>query len=209
MPMVYSVGSIIGPMIGGTFSNPLHRKAGESAAKSNALLWKFPYLLPNLISASIFLIGIIIGILFLNESLESRKDQRDWGIILGRKLIYSSRMVTARLKQIIWGQPLYTPLATSDHPRSKGIKDIEQTGTAPKPIEGPPSFASVLNSQTVLYLAVYTALAMHNTGFDQMLSVLMHHPRSGPLVGKTELPFKFSRGFGMGKFLIMAHDDHH
>jgi MFS family permease len=209
MPMVYSVGSIIGPMIGGTFSNPLHRKAGESAAKSNALLWKFPYLLPNLISASIFFIGIIIGILFLNESLDSRKDKPDWGIILGRKLIYSFRMVMARLKQIIWGRPLYTPLATSEPPKSKGIKDIEQTGSAPKPIEGPPSFASVLTPQTILYLGVYTALAMHNTGFDQMLSVLMHHPRSGPLVGKTELPFKFSRGFGMGKFCVIVRRDHH
>lgn len=198
MPMVYSVGSVIGPMIGGNFANPLGRKAGEKASLRDEFLWKFPYVLPNLISGSLFLIGIVVGVLFLEETLDAKKDRPDYGLVAGRSIIFSVRRIVVRVKHIIWGRALYTSIPSgSSRSISKEAKDIEEVASRSKIVEGPPSWQSVLTPQTVLYLVVYAALAMHNTGFDQMISVLMHHPRSGPLVGKTNLPFQFSRGFGM------------
>jgi len=47
----------------------------------------FPYLLPNLICAAVVLCGLVIGILFLEETHEKKKHRRDIGLELGRWLI--------------------------------------------------------------------------------------------------------------------------
>ena len=47
----------------------------------------FPFLLPNLICAIILACGVIVGILFLEETHEEKKHQRDWGIEIGSWLL--------------------------------------------------------------------------------------------------------------------------
>ncbi len=47
----------------------------------------FPYLLPNLICAVVVLCGLVIGILFLEETHEKKKHRPDIGLELGRWLI--------------------------------------------------------------------------------------------------------------------------
>lgn len=49
-------------------ANPLHVRPGEP--RGNSLLERFPYLLPNLVAAGLFLIGILTGFLFLQVSSE-------------------------------------------------------------------------------------------------------------------------------------------
>ena len=63
MPLVWGLGSIFGPSFGGFFAKPatnLPALFGDSK-----LMIRFPFLLPNLIAACFFLIGITTGILFL------------------------------------------------------------------------------------------------------------------------------------------------
>ena len=47
-------------------ANPLHVRPGEP--RGNSLLERFPYLLPNLVAAGLFLVGILTGFLFLEVS---------------------------------------------------------------------------------------------------------------------------------------------
>lgn len=47
---------------------------------------RFPYLLPNLVAAGFVVVGLIIGILFLEETHEEAKKRRDPGYELGRWL---------------------------------------------------------------------------------------------------------------------------
>lgn len=66
MPLVWSLGSILGPSFGGFFAKPAENMPGLFG--NNKFLKKFPFVLPNLIASGFFLIGLAVGILFLKVS---------------------------------------------------------------------------------------------------------------------------------------------
>ncbi|MCJ1251710.1 hypothetical protein MMC30_008945 [Trapelia coarctata] len=66
MPFVWSIGTILGPIIG-SLANPA--KTFPDIFSTNGLFAAFPYLLPNLICAVMLLIGIIVAYFFLTETL--------------------------------------------------------------------------------------------------------------------------------------------
>ena len=66
MPFVWSIGTIIGPAIGGTLANPA--ETFPSLFSKSGLFARFPYLLPNLICAGLLLMSITAGYLFLEET---------------------------------------------------------------------------------------------------------------------------------------------
>lgn len=66
MPFVWSIGTIIGPVIGGTFSDPAHSFPGYFS--KHGLFGHFPYLLPNLICAAMMLGSIVSGYFWLDET---------------------------------------------------------------------------------------------------------------------------------------------
>ena len=66
MPFVWSVGTILGPCIGGYFATPVDNF--PDAFSDSGLFAKFPFLLPNLICAGLMGISIIAGFLCLEET---------------------------------------------------------------------------------------------------------------------------------------------
>lgn len=66
MPFVWSIGTIIGPAIGGTFANPSH--TFPSAFSKHGIFAQFPYLLPNLICAALLFVSIVAGYFLLQET---------------------------------------------------------------------------------------------------------------------------------------------
>jgi MFS family permease len=193
--MIYSVGSIIGPSIGGALANPLGRTPTDDPNKSSSIFWKFPYLLPNVVAAGFFLVSILIGWLFLRETLEERRDLPDLGLATGEKLIAFFRDPIGTLKSAVQGQQetKYSALPASQHKADEEIA-MKKLKTPLKAL----TYKEVLKNQTILCLVSYVVLAMHNTSFDQMLPVLMHMSSSGPEVQETVFPFMFSKGFGLG-----------
>lgn len=72
-------------MIGGALARPCISYPSLFPAGS---IWdKYPYLLPNLFSAFIVLIGVINGILFLEETHCEKKLKRDRGLELGNWIL--------------------------------------------------------------------------------------------------------------------------
>ena len=84
MPLVWTIGSIFGPSFGGFFAKPAENL--PALFGNNKFLTKYPFALPNLIASIIFLVGITTGILFLKETLETKRHQKDYGLVLGKKL---------------------------------------------------------------------------------------------------------------------------
>lgn len=63
MPLVYTVGSIFGPGLGGSLANPAI--SYPNVFGKSAFLNRFPYALPNIAAASLLMIGLVTGFLFL------------------------------------------------------------------------------------------------------------------------------------------------
>ncbi|TKA74602.1 hypothetical protein B0A55_05434 [Friedmanniomyces simplex] len=209
MPLVWVVGSIFGPTIGGALANPLDVKPGEQI-RNPTFLQRFPYSPPNIVSACFFTIGIIVGILFLEETLETLQNRRDYGLRLGDKLKALTRSHAMRLDDILH----FRPSRPTDSESSPLLKDTE-TGhpklhlKGPQPSPAPPTFHEVLTPQSLLNLLVYTLLALHNMAYDQLLPVYMQYPSlhsDSPYITKpspsSSNPFKFAGGFALDHFRI-------
>jgi len=202
MPLVWSIGSIFGPAFGGFFAGPAERFPGLFG--KSAFFVKYPYALPNIIGAVVFLVSVTTAILFLRETLESRRGRADFGLQLGRRLTRtfhrgrSGRPAAggggSRRRSFVDGEataPLLPALRSSRRPKTA----LDAT-TPPVPT-GPPSMREVFTRQTSITLVAYTFLALHSVSYDQILSVFLNFPVQEHTPENTRLPFKFSGGFGV------------
>ena len=85
MPFVWCLGSIIGSGLGGTLADPVRNYPDYFAPGS--IFEKYPYLLPNLVCTGVVLFGMVVGILFLEETHEDKKNQKDPGLEAGKWLM--------------------------------------------------------------------------------------------------------------------------
>ncbi|KAI8076530.1 major facilitator superfamily domain-containing protein [Gilbertella persicaria] len=71
LPLVYGLGSIIGPMLGGFLSHPVsnYPNVFGNLGPITDFLTEYPYFLPCFISASICILGFVFGVFFLEETL--------------------------------------------------------------------------------------------------------------------------------------------
>lgn len=74
LPVVYGLGGITGPILGGL----LVSRGGFSPEKD-----PYPYLLPNVVAAAVLLVDLILTMAFLDESLEEARDLPPLGKRLG------------------------------------------------------------------------------------------------------------------------------
>jgi MFS family permease len=175
LPLVWQVGSIVGPVLGGALASP--STSMPQLFGKNKFLKTFPFALPNLVNGVFFAIGIIEGFLFLKESLESKKHSRDYGRVLGSYLIEPC----TRSKR--------DDNLTDDYESKTPLKTRRKPDNTP-----PPSYREVFTRQSNLGLLSYCILALHSVPFGQLLPVFLHLPvdREG-----ISLPFKFTGGFGL------------
>ncbi|KAL8925420.1 MAG: hypothetical protein Q9208_003512 [Pyrenodesmia sp. 3 TL-2023] len=75
MPFVWSIGTIIGPAIGGLTARPV--VSMPEVFSPSGIFGKFPFLLPNLICAALLLVSIGLGYLFL---IETHPDMQPWSV---------------------------------------------------------------------------------------------------------------------------------
>ena len=190
MPLVWTTGSVLGPALGGALANPYGVPlSARSRDDGGSLLQRFPYALPNLVAAAFFLVGITTGLLFLRETLPTRQKSPDWGLRLGSRLVSVVGRGKSGIVSLVSGRRERHQVAAEDDQRTPLIKhgadDEEHHGEPKTPKSPAPRFIDVLNRQAVLNLVVYTLLALHNIGYDQLLPVYMHHPTTAPSTANT------------------------
>lgn len=186
MPLVWSIGSIFGPSFGGWFARPADQYPWLFG---NSWLFKtYPFLLPNLMACIFFFISVIVASLFLHETLETKRHQKDWGLLLGEKITrpfqkkpkYSHRHHRPSFVDAEASAPLL--------PKSGAVTSVQSPA---------PTMKDVFTPQVIINIAAYTALALHSVAFDQILPVFLNYPRQVPDSNNTHLPFHFSGGFGL------------
>jgi len=82
-------------MIGGALAKPVETM--PSVFPPGCIFDRLPYLLPNLFSACCVFIGVVIGVLFLEETHAKKKLRRDPGLELGNSLL--TRLQTAFIRK--------------------------------------------------------------------------------------------------------------
>lgn len=78
MPLIFQIGCVIGPLIGGYLSGNTTR-----FTILKPLVEKYPYALPNLFISSLLFAGIVIAIFFLEETHYKHKYRHDYFVDIG------------------------------------------------------------------------------------------------------------------------------
>lgn len=81
-PVADSIRSILGPALGGALAQPC--QSYPNWFPQGTLFCRFPFLLPNLVCAVILAGGVVVAILFLEETHGVKKNQRDRGLECGK-----------------------------------------------------------------------------------------------------------------------------
>ncbi|KAH7635046.1 hypothetical protein SMAC4_02839 [Sordaria macrospora] len=195
MPLVWSIGSVFGPAFGGFFAQPAEQY--PSLFGNIEFFKKYPFALPNFVACIIFFISLMTGLLFLRETLESRREHRDWGLVLGEKLTrpfkkrHGHHHRNTRRHSFV-DDGASAPLLAQSSPPSTSTSIVESE---------PPTLREIFTPQTIINLTSYTFLALHSVAFDQVLPVFLNYPHISPgdrTPDNTRLPFKFTGGFGLG-----------
>ncbi|KAG6034776.1 hypothetical protein E4U41_006381 [Claviceps citrina] len=226
MPMVWCIGSIIGPMIGGALARPC---ISYPELFPRGTIWdRYPYLLPNLFSAATVLFGVFVGFLFLEETHVLRKQQRDVGRELGDRLLgfVHNVPICRSLGRNVEKESLLVRDRATGYMTTTGamcICDMSETeATLPayqscehSPTRTPrrhPAVTSaavarlreverrekmiIFTKPVIMNIMSYGILAFHTMTFDQLLPVFLS--MAEPKGGRLiELPFKFVDGFGL------------
>ena len=199
MPLVWTIGSIFGPSFGGALANPSLNY--PTIFGGSGFFKTYPYALPNFMGAAFFLVGLSTGILFLKETLETRKGQRDYGIILGRLLLRPFSRKRSGPKWSIEEEQSASLLKHSRNSSAAALDTEIDTQGNPKavPHVPPPTYREVFSRQSNLNLLTYSILALHSLAYDQLLPIFMHYPQQTHRSKHPDvsLPFKFSGGFGL------------
>lgn len=187
MPLVWSLGSVIGPSFGGFFAEPAKQ---YPAIFGNIEFFKrFPFALPNLVLTTFFLISATSATLFLHETLPSKRGHRDWGLLVGdrikRTLRRSTPTPSTRRASFVDGEATAPLLPSKVIPTKHRHEPYGQHKE------------SVFTRQTVINLLAYSFLAFHSVAYDQVLSVFLYHPVEDKTPENFKFPFYFSGGFGL------------
>ncbi|KAF5612142.1 tetracycline resistance TCR1 [Fusarium subglutinans] len=224
MPMVWCIGSIVGPMIGGALARPC---ISYPEIFPRGTIWdRYPYLLPNLFSAATVFFGVIIGLLFLDETHAEKKSQRDRGREIGDYLASwfggvagcNGRGRSPEKQALLDGKQNVQYLSTSVRPGSAHSDEAlpayrsqeNSPRLAPQPDtqslnEAPLEPIVVRKSKTftkpvIMNIISYGILAFHTMTFDQLFPVFLSTKR--PEHPVHDLPFKFTDGFGLETKMI-------
>ncbi|KAL8934704.1 MAG: hypothetical protein Q9216_005775 [Gyalolechia sp. 2 TL-2023] len=86
LPVIYGLGGITGPLVGGTLV-----KSGSHPSKYDP----YPYLLPNLVSVAVLVIDLVLTMIYLEESLEEAKNLPPLGKRVGSLFTWGWQFVSS------------------------------------------------------------------------------------------------------------------
>ncbi|KAI2624859.1 MFS general substrate transporter [Hypoxylon sp. NC1633] len=205
LPMTFNIGVIIGPVLGGLLSDPAGSYP-DTFGKVDFLL-RFPYAMPNIVSAGFLTIALIMCWLFLEETHDALQERRDFGIVVGRKMTALFQRSSTSIA--------YTPLRSREASISTSV---EMSPVTPRDSsEGAPTakkptirrryttrlpFRRIFTSNVTFTLACHFFLAFHVGTFQSLwfifLSTPVYNPADpDPADFVPQLPFRFTGGLGL------------
>lgn len=197
MPLVWSIGSVFGPSFGGFFARPAQQYPGLFG--NSWLFTTYPFLLPNLVAFAFFFISVVVATLFLHETLETKRHERDWGLVLGEKISRQFKRKPRHVHEHHHRPSFVDAEATAPLLPKSGAAGVvkKKSGNT-----STPKMSEIFTRQVTISIVAYTFLALHSVAFDQLLPAFLNYPRQVPNEDNTHLPFHFSGGFDLNSSQI-------
>ncbi|KAM0147423.1 hypothetical protein ACHAQE_003368 [Botrytis cinerea] len=203
MPIMFNVGILFGPLIGGWLQDPVHTFPGAFGAGSKlggkeGVRWmmKYPYALPNLFNASLLLLSLLLVILGLEETHIDRQHLSDPGIKLGRLV---ARTVCCKSRQA-----KYALLGVEEN-----MNDVEMTrpsghNTEPKSSYKPRAklpLRHLLRRNVIATMVAHGLIQGHTSAFQNLWFLFLSTPRFDPANSEPRYtphpPLFFTGGLGL------------
>ncbi|KAI4835344.1 MFS general substrate transporter [Aureobasidium sp. EXF-8845] len=194
--------SIVGSGLGGTLADPVRNYPGYF--EDGSLFDRFPYLLPNLVCAAVVIFGMVVGILFLEETHEDLKDRRDYGLEIGDWILdfFRPNQLDEKAGETLAlfedAAPGYLSSQSSPTVNPTLVGELPNEA---QPVSSPMSsrrrdaaVSKAFTWQVCLNIIGYGILAYHTISAEQLLPVLFSLPESHEA---PHLPFQFSGGFAL------------
>uniref|UniRef100_A0A060SXH1 ARAD1A13112p n=1 Tax=Blastobotrys adeninivorans TaxID=409370 RepID=A0A060SXH1_BLAAD len=194
MPLLWQVGCVIGPMLGGYLAEPVetHPEWFSKGSKAYILFSKYPFLLPNIIVSSVLVLGMSVAFLFLKETHEDYQDRYDIG-----------RALSSRLLGVFRGSKCSEKSDQDDDSRESSplLEDPEASEDygARKPVstarieEVDQSWGAILTPYVRRSLVSAGLLALHCMVYDELLPIFLE---TG-VDPTSKAPFSLRGGLGM------------
>lgn len=197
VPISWSVGSILGPIIGGTLADPVGQHPELFHGKLRDFFVRFPFALPNIVASILFAIALVFGVIYLKETrIEADATLEDGGSIMETTSLLSHNpvsqghmrrgsVVSISTTQAYEPALLILPPTQEDdnshyleppahlhgHRRSRSRPNTPAASRAPPPATTSSSFwddAKQFNFQIQLALFLFALLAFHTMAGDQI-----------------------------------------
>ncbi|KAF1812975.1 MFS general substrate transporter [Eremomyces bilateralis CBS 781.70] len=170
MPFIWSVGTMVGPAIGGYFAHPA--KSFPSVFPSDSVFGRFPYLLPNLICAALLAVSIVAGFFLLEETNSAfLKDNEATLLGDGTNEPLLSRATDGQ--QDVYGT-FHAEYAMSDE--SLDFYAKERTPSIPSF-----TYRKVFTKPIVMLIVALGLFTYHSMCFDHLLPIFLQDGRAPTL----------------------------
>ncbi|KAF2205348.1 MFS general substrate transporter [Delitschia confertaspora ATCC 74209] len=211
LPMTFNIGVIMGPILGGLLADPLKTYPslfgpGSAIGGEHGVYWmaKWPYALPNIMSA-IFLFSSALAVaFFLEETSESVKHKRDYGLMVGnwiRKHIFRQNM-SSRYSVLAADEAFAAQSVLEFEMQTTSISASTDTVQAKEPIIRPKlPFRRIWTPNLIMTLISHGIAALHIGTFNSLWHVYLAAPRFNPEhphpPGYKPHGFHFTGGLGL------------
>jgi predicted MFS family arabinose efflux permease len=184
MPFVWSIGTILGPAIGGTFADPA--AAFPDTFSQDGLFGHFPFLLPNLICAGMLLSSILLGYFLLEETHPDMQP---------RVLLPDTTYVSDETPLVQTADAIKTPavdLRAETYGTFEGSDDSQWRRATQK--TKPPQIFTKRIIALIVALGIFT---YHSMTFDHLLPIFLEDKRGEVLSTMSNTPLFYIPG-GLG-----------
>ncbi|KAL3428393.1 major facilitator superfamily transporter [Phlyctema vagabunda] len=188
MPFVWSVGTILGPCIGGTFADPVANF--PTFFSSTGLFAKFPYLLPNLICAFLLMVSILLGYFLLEETHPDMQP---------RVLLPDSTYSSEETPLIATADAIKAPavdLRAETYGTFEGSDDSAWRHNTSTKV---PAETGVFTKQMTALIVAMGLFAYHSMTYDHLLPIFLEDERASVL---SVLNVSTSGGLGMSLRMV-------